>query len=342
MYKRIPMLLLIAGSLCAQPKPTVPPADYGKFENLGTATLSADGKWIAYEIRRVNGDNELRVSAASGGAKVQALANCGGAAFSADSRWLACEAGVSETEQERARKASRTLQNKLDLLELSSMKTTTVDDVQAFAFAGEGAYVAFRKYNAAAGGGGRGAAAATPAPGGRGGRGGGAQASETERDPTGYSLVVRDLATNVDATFGNVTNYAWQDKGSALAMTIGVENRVGNALQIFDPKSGLLKVLDSGPALFAALSWRKDSSDLAALRSVKQDGYEGESYIALAWKNLGEKHTTKIDAPKRIVPSRAPQWSEDGSIVYVGIAEWPKKIEVKKSDDDLPTVEVWH
>jgi len=62
----------------------------------------------------------------------------------------------------------------------------------------------------------------------------------------------------------------------------------------------------------------------------------------LAWKNLGEKRSTHVDAPKRIVPSRAPQWSEDGSTVYVGIARWPAKIEVKKSDEDPATVEVWH
>ena len=125
-------------------------------------------------------------------------------------------------------------------------------------------------------------------------------------------------------------------------MTIGVEGRTGNAIQIFDPSAGSLKVLDNGSALFAALTWRKESSDLAALRSMKQDGYEGESYTVLAWRNLGDKRTVKIDAPQRIVTARAPQWSEDGAIVYVGIADWPKKIEVKKSDDDPSTVEVWH
>jgi dipeptidyl aminopeptidase/acylaminoacyl peptidase len=42
------------------------------------------------------------------------------------------------------------------------------------------------------------------------------------------------------------------------------------------------------------------------------------------------------------VSSRAPQWSEDGSTVYVGIAPWPTRIEVKKSEEDPATVEVWH
>ena len=187
--------------------------------------------------------------------------------------------------------------------------------------------------NSAAAGAGRGR-------GGRGGAGGGD--SETERDPTGSVMLVRNLATGVDTTFGNVTNYSWQDKGSNLAMTIGVDGRTGNAIQVFDPHAGSLRALDNGPALFTALTWRKESGDLAALRSVKNEAYEGESYLALAWRNLGDKLTTKVDAPQRIVSTRAPQWSEDGSTVYLGIAPWPTKIEVKKSDEDPATVEVWH
>ncbi|HUI55692.1 MAG TPA: prolyl oligopeptidase family serine peptidase [Bryobacteraceae bacterium] len=340
------LILLLAASLAtcliAQTKPTLTPADYGKFETLGAGTLSPDGKWLAHEIRRTNGDNELRVAATAGGGKAQVLAFCSGAAFSSDSRWLACESTVSETEQDRARKAGRPMQNKLNVLELSSGSNTVVDEVQSFAFAGDGPYLAFRKYVPAAAGGARGgAAAAAPAGGGRGGRGG-AAANEAERDPVGTVLIVRNLATGLDTTFGNVTAYAWQDKGSNLAMAIGVDGRIGNALQVFDPRAGALKVLDAGPALFTALTWRKESSDLAALRSVKQDAYEGESYIVLAWKNLSDKHSAHVDAPQRIVAARAPQWSEDGSIVYVGVADWPKKIEVKRSDEDPPTVEVWH
>ena len=333
MTTRTLTFLVLAACALAQPKPTLTPADYGKWETLGAGTLSPDGKWLAYEIRRSGGDNELRVAATgvpSGpGGKTHVLAFCSSAAFSADSRWLVCSATVSEAEQDRARKAGRPAQDKLNVLDLGSGEITKVDDVQSLAFSGVGPYLAFRKYPPA--GAGRVGAGTAPA-----------AAADAERDPAGAVLLVRDLSTGVDTTFGNVTNYSWQDKGSNLAMTIGVDGRTGNAIQVFDPRSGSLKVLDSGAALYTALTWRKESADLAALRSLKQDGYEGESYTALAWKNLGEKRSIHVDAPQRIVPSRAPQWSEDGSTVYVGIAEWPRKIEVKKSDEDPATVEVWH
>jgi len=342
MMHRTLALLALAAAVLAQTKPTLLPADYGKWETLGAGSLSPDGKWLAYEIRRASGDGELRIAPVAGG-KTQVVAFCSSAAFSSDSRWLACSATVSESEQDKLRKAHKPIQTKLTTVELLSGTTTTVDDVQSFAFAGDGPYLAFRKYaptpaepagNAAAAGGGRG---------GRGGRGGAGEGdSETERDPTGSVMLVRNLAAGVDTTFGNVTNYSWQDKGSNLAMTIGVDGRTGNAIEVFDPRAGSLRVLDNGPALFTALTWRKESSDLAALRSVKNEAYEGESYLALAWKNLGDKLTTKVDAPQRIVSTRAPQWSEDGSTVYLGVAPWPTKIAVKKSDDDPATVEVWH
>src|SRR5947207_13057754 len=79
----------------AQPKPTLKPADYGKWETLGPAALSPDGKWLAHEIRRTDKNDELRVSPAAGG-KTQALAFCSSPAFSADSHWLACETTGSE------------------------------------------------------------------------------------------------------------------------------------------------------------------------------------------------------------------------------------------------------
>ena len=331
---------LLAAGLClwAQPKPTLTPADYGKWETLGQSTVSPDGKWVAYDIRRTNGDNELRISPTAPGT-TRAVAFCAQAAFSPDSKWLACQSTVSEAEQEKLRKAKKPVQDKLQIQDLGKPTPIAIDDVQSFAFSSVDPQIAFRRYppsrEPAAD-----SANAAPAAGrgGRGGRGGGSAAA----DAAGAPLTVRNLATGIDVTFGNVTSYAWQDGGPNLAMTIGVEGRTGNAVQLYNPRTGSLRVLDSGSAVFTALSWRKESDDLAALRSLQQDGFDGDSYAVLAWKGLGETKTVKVEAPKRIVFSRAPQWSEDGATVFVGVADWLKKPAGKKSDDDPATVEVWH
>src|SRR6185437_5288061 len=150
----ITALCLFAATLpcVAQTKPTLQPDDYGKWETLGASTLSPDGKWLAYDIRRTSGSNELRVSAVAGG-NTHTLESCTGPAFSADSRWVACLAGANEESGGRGGRGASggaRSQTKLHLMDLDSGKSTTVDDVQTFAFAGSGEYLAFRKFPPAA------------------------------------------------------------------------------------------------------------------------------------------------------------------------------------------------
>ncbi|MBZ5729056.1 MAG: prolyl oligopeptidase family serine peptidase [Acidobacteriia bacterium] len=322
MKKLLVVISLVWGALSfAQPKPAITPADYGKWETLGPGTLSPDGKWLAHAIRRADGTFELRVSPTAGG-KTKTAAFGTNAAFSADSRWVAYAIGVSDAEEQKLKKAKKPVQLKMGVMDLGSDAVSSVDDIDSFAFSDRACYLAFHRYPPAP--------KNPPAP------------DAPPAEPVGAALTVRDLPSGADTTFGNVTGFAWQDKGTHLAMTIGVEGRAGNALQLFDPAHAELKVLDSGPALFTALAWRKDSSDLAALRSKKDPAYEGESYTALAWKNLGEKRVGEVAAPQRIVATRTPQWSEDGAMVYIGLAAWDKKIEAKKSDEEPSNVEVWH
>ena len=319
--KSVLCLAFCAALLWGQAKPAITPADMGKWEALGAASLPPDGKWLAHAITRGNGAYELRIAdVATGKSKVAAFGR--DAAFSADSRWAAYAVGLSETEEDKLKKAKKPVQNKLGMLDLASGTSVTIDDVSGFAFSDEGAWIAFRRYPPA--------------------RAAGAPAPDPQADPVGATLTVRNLQTGIDTTFGNVTSFAWQEKGTHLAMAIGVEGRAGNALQVFDPARGELKVLDSGAAVFTGLAWRKDSADLAALRSKKDAAYEGESYSVLAWKALGAKTAGDVAAPQRIVGSRAPRWSEDGATVYIGVAPWDKKIERKKSDEEPSGVEVWH
>src|SRR3982750_1384360 len=82
-------------ALIAQSRPTLRPADYGKWESLGQgSSLSPNGQWLAYTVNRVNEDNELRIG---GVARDTTAAVLYGSApiFTGDSRWLADAIGVS-------------------------------------------------------------------------------------------------------------------------------------------------------------------------------------------------------------------------------------------------------
>src|SRR5688500_15568493 len=97
-------LALAAGSLGAQSRPTVTPADYGRFEQLGATALSPDGKWLAYGLTRVNERNELRLRPLD---RDTLLTIAWGSAptFSPDSRWVTWSVGVSPQENARLQRA---------------------------------------------------------------------------------------------------------------------------------------------------------------------------------------------------------------------------------------------
>ncbi|MFN7927836.1 MAG: prolyl oligopeptidase family serine peptidase [Blastocatellia bacterium] len=332
----------------AQTKPRLTPADYGQWETLTTTSLSPDGKWLAYGVNRSNRNNELRiVSIAGGDPKVSAF----GAqpVFSSDSRWVAYSIGYSEVQEEKLRKDKKPIHRKLGLLNLASGTQVVIDGIESFAFSANGAYLAMRRYAPER----KDAPPTEPA-------------TESEAAP-GATLIVRQLASGRDTTFGNVAEYAWQDlpqRGRWLALTISAEDKTGNGVQLFDPETGVLRVLDSGATSYSGLTWRKESADLAVLRAKMDEKREGATNIVLAWKRLGEtgeaKQTydptadAKFPAGLRAVTFRRPSWSQDGGIVFFGIANWPAKAVVEKkpgndgakakeADEDEPAgVDVWH
>jgi dipeptidyl aminopeptidase/acylaminoacyl peptidase len=340
--RRILALVVVSGlsiiAAGAQTKAPVTRADWGQWESISPAGprggFSPDGQWLAYSVARSNRNNELRVlKIADGTATVAAF----GAqpAFSADSRWAAYSVGYSETEQERMRTERRPIQNKLGLLNLTNGKTTTVDGVQSFSFSGDGAYLAMRRY--------------PPTPAGQGGGGGtqpgaptgpaaaAATATAPDDEPAAATLMIRDLASGTDTTFGNISEYSWQndERTHLLAATISAEGKSGNGVHLYDPKTTILKVLDSSAATYVGLTWREKSADLAVLRARPDEKREGSTYVVLAWRNAGVPSpkvlqfdpTAAAGVPSgmRTVSYRRPVWSEDGRILFVGLSKWAEK-----------------
>lgn len=327
----------------AQSKAPAGPADWGRWESLRVMPrgLSPDGKWVAYGIHRSNYEDELRITnVADGTTKTAAFG--GQPAFSADSKWIAYSIGQSEAQQEKLRQQKKPIHDKLGLLQLATGETTTIDGVSGFAFNADGSRIALRRYPPERPG--------PPAEG----------ASAEDAGTPGATLIVRDLATGRDTTFGNVSEYAWQDKGPLLAFAINAEDKTGNGVHLYDPSSGSLRVLDSAAAVYTALTWRKEADDLVVLRAKTDDTRDGPTHAALAW--IGVKTSTvphvldpsssKVPAGMRVVSFRRPSWSDDGRIVFLGLGRWDEKIQPPKKEttngdaaaaaDDPPAVDVWH
>jgi dipeptidyl aminopeptidase/acylaminoacyl peptidase len=342
----------------AQTKPIPTFADYGKWEVLTPSSVrggfSPDGRFVAYAINRSNRNNDLVIATLADGSK-KVIPFGSGAVFSADSKWAAYSIGVSEAEQDKLRADRKPVQNKLGLLNLATGEATTVDSIETFSFSPDGAYLALRPY----------AETATPAPGGGASAGGGrdaapgADAATATEERSGSALIIRELVRGTETTFGYVSQFAWQEADLAhlVAFAISAPSRTGNGVQLFDPASGVLQVLDSSPSIYVGLAWRRNSSDLAALKAKTDDRKVGSVYSILAWSDAGRSPKLRsydpladktFPAGMRTVSARRPSWSDDGRTIFVGIAKWEDTIDAPArggrggNSDEAATVEVWH
>jgi len=325
----------------AQSKPTLKPADYDQFESVSAAAgrggLSPDGRWFAYAISKVGGDSDLRIVPVGGTAQPKIVAFGSGAAFAPNSKWIAYGIGQSEAEQERLRNARQPVQRKLGILNLTNNTESVVDGIESFAFDRTGQSIAMKRYGPAAPAAGPAAAAPAAPGGGRGGAGGGGGAATPA---IGTTLIVRNLATGADMTFGNVTEYAWQptDTGRLLAMIISSDGQAGNGIQIYDAASSVLRVLEATPTEYAGLSWRDESADLLVMKGKTDDRHDGPTQVIEVWTGVGtpaqnlltldHTMTSALPATERVVNFRRAAWMNSPAgdqMILLGVADWPAK-----------------
>ena len=287
----------LAGSfpLSAQELPRVAPEDYGRWENLGPAVLSPDGGWIAYPVTRVDEKSELRLRRV-GEDSTGVFAWGESPAFSPDGRWLAWTVGLSPEERERLEEEGEAIRGKAMLLSLETGETREFESVSEWRFDASGRFLALLGH------------------------------PPEEPAGKGADLRVLSLATDAETSFGNVGEMAWSASGSLLAMAVATGTDLGNGVQVYDPVSGTLTSADASGARYRSLGWRDDSADLAALRSRADASEEGTAYDVLAWRGLDRgvemmvlgEGTVGIADTLEVV-DQAPEWSDDGTMISIGL-----------------------
>jgi dipeptidyl aminopeptidase/acylaminoacyl peptidase len=299
-------------------KRPITPDDYGKWESLGFArVVSDDGSWFAYSINRVNDEDELRIAHLAGDTTI-AVPYATSAAFSDDGRWVAYRIGVGPKERKQLEDQKKPVRSKLGLRELVTGDTLVIDDVAEFAFSDGGGYLAMRRY----------------------------PPSGNERKHKGVDLVVRDLARGLETNFGNVAEYAWQDDGSLLALLIDAEGQAGNGIQLFDPRSGRLRTLESEATGYLDLTWREDEDDLAVLRVRADDEhYEDSTHVVVAWRGLAGRNSATLRFDPDSAAADSVEAEADSAAAPPNDEEddpADKSAADDDEDDEPSTVQIWH
>ncbi len=330
------LLALAPTSGAAQERPTLTPDDYGQWESLtfGGAALSPDGRWLAYGIRRVNEETEIRIRSLRRDTTMVAAWGSN-PTFSASSRWLAWTVGISPDEREKLEEQEKPVRLGVGLRDLADGTEREFETTSEFSFDATGEFLVLHGY------------------------------APKEPEGKGGDLRVLNLAAGTELTFGNVSEYAWSDAGSLLALALATGSDVGNGVQVYDAVSGRLQSLDASSSAYAQLAWREDGLDLAVLRSAEAASEEGTEYRLLAWRGLdGAAERLELDPAEagiadtlEVVEHRRPAWSDDGRLSF-GLR--PKKSDdkteadstesadssattkQKEEDVELPGVQIWH
>lgn len=295
-------------------------ADYGRWEGLGGQTLSDDGRWLASEVRRVDGENTLHLYDLKNKKSEPLVSHKQGErpVFSNDSAWLVVGIGKTPDEIKKLKKmgskAPKPAGRTLKLRKLEDGETVDLKNVGAFSFSDDSRFAAMEIVPKPSG---------PPTPG------------AAPKSGPGKVLIIRELSTGKDTTFGNVVKHSWSNHGAMMAMVVDSPS-ISNALQVFDPANGVLKTLDTSEENYTSLLWRKDAMDLAVMREMKKEKEE-TSHTLLAWRKLdGEPEEFRYEHPEdknfpegMYLTADDLSWSENGEALYGSLKARKKKPEVE-------------
>jgi len=348
--------------------------DYSGWNRIGAAALSRDGKWMTFtytpneggdpvlHVKSLDGDKDYATSlgaAAGGGGRAGggrggAPAGGGAPSFSDDSRWAAYmvnppgRAGGNAGRGRGAptpggRGAGQGAQTPapaghLELLNLVTGEKSSITNAGSWKFSATSRWIAvrFNRPQAATAAGGAGAA------------GGGAAAAAPTSN--GADLILRDLTTGADIAIGNVNQYEFDDSGKLFAYTVDAAEKFGNGVYVLDPATGTTRALNTGPAIYDALAWSNEGSNLVALRGDKSKEMRQRENVLLAWSDLGMgagkafvfDPSKDPSFPKGMVVSEytTPRWSADGARLFIGIKE--QEPDIPAADSIKANVDVFH
>lgn len=280
----------------------VAPTDYGRFESLGAASFSPDGRWMAASVSRFDADGEVRL-AATDGSGVQVFEKATRLDFAEGGRWAALVLAPGQEDRRRLEQARRPIRNDLVLMDLSGqLAPDTIREVQTHAISPDGNWILLRRYRPEGNNAGRGA-----------------------------DVLVRPLGAETVTQFGNISESAWADAGALLALVTDADGQAGNGVRLFDPASGRIRTLETQATRFQGLTWRSESRDLALFR-VDPDTVRGDTlFTVLAWQGVDREGTQprRLEGPvavsdrdeMRVTAARGLRWSEDGARIFIALQD---------------------
>ncbi len=322
-------LILFSGIQRSHAQDTLPvltKKDYDQWQILSSTDISPDGNWIAYRIKRVEGNDTLFIASTNPARDTTyAFAFGSGILFSRDSQWAAFRIGYSEKETEQKKEKHQEIRYKMILLHLEDGKQQLFKDIQSYDFARSSGYLAMKSYK------------------------------PEKSKAKGSDLILRNLRTGTTQNIGNITEWKFNKPGDRLAYITDALNKQGNNVSLLNLTENKTTILASDTNTFRKLSWEREGHALAFLQAVYDTSFAEPTHYVIAVRDIYHPENKTVIIPEkignfpdsmRIKESYVPRWSEDLSLLYFGIEKWDtlKKEDKKKKEkkEKQPGVDIWH
>ena len=327
---------------------------YDEWRSIQGATLSRDGRWVAYSLVPQVGDGELVVRATRGAREYRATRGFIGrpqlepnadssvtypaARFTPDDRFVVFLAQPPRDTVERARlekrKGVRQPKASLGILSLSDGAVVTVPRVKSFRLPKErGRHLAYllepddaAQDSAAADSTAPSAAgAAAAAPGGTPRPIGDSAGMKQRERKYGSTLVVRDLAAATEVRVPDVLSYVFEDSGRVLVYSVSSRDERRNGVYALTPADGRTRVVLAGPGEYEQLALDRAGRRLAFVSdhgSADRDRPRHALYLAAAPFDSARRIAgpAEAGAGMRISDRGRVSFTRDGSGVLFGLA----------------------
>lgn len=299
--------------------------DYGRWSQIDSATISPNGKFVTYAYAPAKGDRSLflyRVDAADKPMKIEMGSS---PKFSDDSKWLTFTVAPGEEETKKLQKSSKPVIRTLKLMNLESSESKLFEGAVRASFAKGSHFVAISM----------------------------GRASSSGSQAGGSDLLIVNLKTMGVRNIGNVGSYQFNKAGELLAYTVDAAGQTGNGLYLLDLDSGIVKVLDSSDSRYRQLTWNEHGDRLAVLRGKEKKGFVQNENDVIVIQNVAARQESKhvyVPADDESFPKKEMvisefgdlKFSDDGTMVFIGIKEQKKKPAGKSNKDEQANVDVWH